>query len=211
MFIKGQLLDFSVSSVWNDIRSYGNLVPWSKLVWFSQCIPRHSFVLWLAILGRLKTHDSMLRWNKSDNMLCIFYRCVPDSHEHLLFECDFPKSIWCNLKNMVRLDYTPNRWQDLLQFLLARPINKSIWSILQRLVLGASVYLIWQERNLRIFQNRHRSKEELCDLIKDVVRLRIMGLNLKASRQVFDAADIWNFNVDMVPGSNRAQFSSWRK
>ncbi|GKA65243.1 hypothetical protein Tco_0764950 [Tanacetum coccineum] len=62
----------------------------------------------LAILGRLKTHDNMRHWDKFDNLL---------------------------LKDMVKLDHAPCCWNDILKFILNRPINKSIWSILQRLVL----------------------------------------------------------------------------
>ncbi|GKD01847.1 RNA-directed DNA polymerase, eukaryota, reverse transcriptase zinc-binding domain protein [Tanacetum coccineum] len=208
---KGRLLNFFVSSVWDDIRCGGDIVPWSNLVWFSQCIPRHSFMLWLAIIGRLNTHDNMAHWDWNENFRCIFYGKEPDSHNHLFFECEFPKSIWCTLKSMVRLDYAPNSWHDIVEYILKRPINKSIWSILQRLVLGATVYMVWQERNLRTFQNRHRSMEELYNLIKDVVRLRIMGLSLKASSQVFVAADIWKFIVNMVTGSKKVNFTPWKK
>ncbi|GJT92641.1 hypothetical protein Tco_1081486 [Tanacetum coccineum] len=172
----GKLLDFSAFNVWDDIREKNNLVPWSKLVWFSQCIPRHSFMLWLAILGKLKTHDVMTKLDMNLNKVCVFCGKVPDSHNHLFFACDFPKGVWCELKSMVRLDYAPNSWHDIVEFILKRPINNSIWSILQRLVLGATVYMVWQERNFRTFQDRHRSLEELCNLIKDMVRLRIMGL-----------------------------------
>ncbi|GKC06684.1 hypothetical protein Tco_0998294, partial [Tanacetum coccineum] len=35
--------------VWNDIRERNHVVHWAKLVWFSQGIPRHSFMVWLAI------------------------------------------------------------------------------------------------------------------------------------------------------------------
>ena len=55
---------------------------------------------------------------------------------------------------MVSLDNAPNSWHDILDYLMKRPIKKSIWSILQRLLLGASVYILWQERNLRTFQSR---------------------------------------------------------
>ncbi|GKA69207.1 RNA-directed DNA polymerase, eukaryota, reverse transcriptase zinc-binding domain protein, partial [Tanacetum coccineum] len=61
---RGRCYDFSVSEVWNDIRCRNDPVLWSKIVWFSQCVPRHSFMLWLAILGRLKTHDMMKRWDE---------------------------------------------------------------------------------------------------------------------------------------------------
>ncbi|GJX28323.1 putative RNA-directed DNA polymerase [Tanacetum coccineum] len=75
----GRHNDFSVSEVWNDIRSKNELVPWSKLVWFSQCIPRHSFMLWVAILRRLKTHDLMKKWDNDESLFCVFCRKVPDS------------------------------------------------------------------------------------------------------------------------------------
>ena len=83
-------------------------------------------MLWLAILGRLKTHDTMGHWERKDNMLCVFCGNVPDDHKHLFFECDYPREV---------------SWNDLIECLVKRPINKSIWSILQRLVLGAAVFL----------------------------------------------------------------------
>ncbi|GJZ25328.1 RNA-directed DNA polymerase, eukaryota, reverse transcriptase zinc-binding domain protein [Tanacetum coccineum] len=204
----GRHNDFSVSEVWNDIRSKNELVPWSKLVWFSQCIPRHSFMLWLAILRRLKTHDLMKKWDNDERLFCVFCRKVPDSHSHLFFECDFPKKIWCNLKEMVKLDHAPNSWPEILNFILKRPINKSIWSILQRLVLGACVYVVWQERNMRTFQNYSRSVEEVCSKIKDEVRLRVLSLSLNPSIQVYEAADLWNFHVCNEIGSKRVKFSA---
>ncbi|GJW33357.1 putative RNA-directed DNA polymerase [Tanacetum coccineum] len=126
----GRNYDFSVSRVWEDIRKGGSLVPWSNLVWFSQCIPCHSFMLWLAIHRKLKTHDNLFFWDKSESMLCSFCGNVPDSHSHLFFECDYPNRIWSSLKGMVRLDHAHNKWLDIVDFLLNRPINKSIWSIL---------------------------------------------------------------------------------
>ncbi|GJV81463.1 RNA-directed DNA polymerase, eukaryota, reverse transcriptase zinc-binding domain protein [Tanacetum coccineum] len=207
----GRLYDFSVSAVWDDIRKSNPLVPWAKLVWFSQCIPRHSFILWLAILGRLKTHDSMRNWDKVDNLVCVFCGKVPDNHNHLFFECNFPKAVWGRLKDMVKLDHVPFRWSDILKFLLNRPINKSIWSILQRLVLGACVYIIWQERNFRTFQSCSRSLDDVCNLIIDVVRLRVLSLKLNPSAQVYDAADLWNFHVSNEPGSKKVKFVSKKK
>ncbi|GKD20206.1 ty3-gypsy retrotransposon protein [Tanacetum coccineum] len=167
----GRHKDFSVSEVWNDIRSKNELVLWSKLVWFSQCIPRHAFMLWLAIHGRLRTHDLM------------------------------------KLKDLVMLDHAPNSWSDILAFLLSRPINNSIWSILQRLLLGAAVYTVWQERNFKTFQNRNRFVEEVCNVIKDVVRLRVLSLRINPFVQVYEAADIWNFHVIRDIGSKRVKFT----
>ncbi|GJX65786.1 RNA-directed DNA polymerase, eukaryota, reverse transcriptase zinc-binding domain protein [Tanacetum coccineum] len=53
---------FSVKEVWTVLRPDVPKVLWHKHVWFSQCIPRHSFILWMAIKGRLKTQDRISRW-----------------------------------------------------------------------------------------------------------------------------------------------------
>nr|GEY07236.1 hypothetical protein [Tanacetum cinerariifolium] len=134
-YIEGRIKDFSVYEVWNDIRSRNVLVPWS----------------------RLRTHDILNSWKRDDDLCCVFCKDGPDSHNHLFFECGFPKEVWC------------------------RPINKSIWSILQRLLLGATVYTVWQERNLRMFQNRKRSVDMVCNIVKDMVRLRVLSLSLNPS------------------------------
>ncbi|GKB92619.1 reverse transcriptase domain, reverse transcriptase zinc-binding domain protein, partial [Tanacetum coccineum] len=53
----GKVGDFSVSVVWSDLSVSMPKVSWHKLVWFSHNIPRHAFILWLAIKQRLKTQD----------------------------------------------------------------------------------------------------------------------------------------------------------
>nr|GEU94101.1 60S ribosomal protein L27-like [Tanacetum cinerariifolium] len=77
-----------------------------------------------------------------------------------------------------------------------RPINRSIWSILQRLVIGFIVYFIWLERNLRRFQNKRRPVKDLCGIIRDNVRLRLMSLKIKKFVQVMEAARLWDFVVE---------------
>ncbi|GJW24413.1 RNA-directed DNA polymerase, eukaryota, reverse transcriptase zinc-binding domain protein, partial [Tanacetum coccineum] len=112
---RGRCYDFSVSEVWNDIRCRNDPVLWSKIVWFSQCVPRHSFMLWLATLGRLKTHDMMKCWDEGVSLLCVFCKKVPDNHSHLFFECEFPMQVWCYFKDLVKLDHAPNCLNDIIR------------------------------------------------------------------------------------------------
>lgn len=44
---------FSVKSAWEACRHRNPIQNWHKLVWFSQGVPRWSFIAWLAIWGRL--------------------------------------------------------------------------------------------------------------------------------------------------------------
>ncbi|GJV98361.1 RNA-directed DNA polymerase, eukaryota, reverse transcriptase zinc-binding domain protein [Tanacetum coccineum] len=98
---------FSVKEAWRVLRTDVPKVLWCKHVWFSQCIPRHSFILWMAIKGRLKTQDRISRWFNAVNMLCPFCKKEKDSHSHLFFDCDFAQGVWNRLKVMSRLDVFP--------------------------------------------------------------------------------------------------------
>ncbi|GJT06721.1 mediator of RNA polymerase II transcription subunit 14 [Tanacetum coccineum] len=64
-----------------------------KVVWeMVGCIPRHFFMMWLAVHIRLKTHDTMGVWEKKDDMVCAFCKSVPDSHNHLFLSVIILKS-----------------------------------------------------------------------------------------------------------------------
>ena len=64
--------EYATKVVWKDMRSYGRTVVWKDLVWFPQNIPRHSFVIWLAVQERLMTQDRLAAWNQDDEMRCVF-------------------------------------------------------------------------------------------------------------------------------------------
>ncbi|GJS75796.1 putative reverse transcriptase domain-containing protein [Tanacetum coccineum] len=172
-------------------------------------------VFWKTVSGRHKDFSVNTVWNdlrvcseteKNGDMRCVFFKNVLDSHDHLFFECEFSKKVWDSLKCMVRMDHALDCWSQIKEFMLKRPINKSIWSILQRLLIGASIYFIWQERNVRMFQDKSRSVEALTCLIKDTVRLRIMSVSLNDSTQVSEATSLWNFHVDRGMGMKKVQF-----
>ncbi|PWA42720.1 Phytosulfokine [Artemisia annua] len=95
----------------------------------------------------------------------------------------------------MKFDIAPKDLYQVLDVISASHINKSIWSVIQRLVLGAVVYVIWQERNLRIFQGKSRNEDVTCGIIKELVRFKLMSLKLKGSVQTLKAAEIWNFHV----------------
>lgn len=87
-------------------------------------------------------------------------------------------------------------WKGLIDKLASRPVNKSIWSIIQRLLLAATVYFLWQERNFRLFQGKQRSADVLCNIIIDMVRFRLLGLKINETVQSRLVAEIWRFGMD---------------
>ncbi|PWA75859.1 hypothetical protein CTI12_AA238320 [Artemisia annua] len=59
---------FSVKEVWKSVKEDCPKVIWYKHVWYSQCIPRHAFILWVAIKGRLNTLDRISKWMNIQSM-----------------------------------------------------------------------------------------------------------------------------------------------
>lgn len=64
--------DFFFSQrTWDQIRTRGPKVRWHSLVWFTQGVPRLSFIVWLAFRDRLSTRIRKRSWGITQGcMLC---------------------------------------------------------------------------------------------------------------------------------------------
>ncbi|XP_071695920.1 uncharacterized protein [Rutidosis leptorrhynchoides] len=198
----GQLKDFSVSNVWLDLRDAKPIVSWHKAVWFTQNIPRHAFMLWLAINERLSTQDRLEQWGLQQNQVCPLCSMVRDSHSHLFVHCSYVQKVWVDFKGKAKMDDLidailsgNHRWPDIVNLVATQKCNKSIWSIIRRLVFGAVIYMIWGERNARIYQDKKRSEDVLIKAIFDVVRLKLFGLKIHYSKQSQSTTVIWGFSL----------------
>jgi len=87
-------------------------------------------------------------------------------------------------------DVSPN-WSDIVDWLSTQAHSKSSTDIVGRIVVVASTYYIWQERNIRIFRNQTRPPNILSDSIISVNRYKIMGLKLKKTPRV--VAFLWDW------------------
>ncbi|GKC88484.1 RNA-directed DNA polymerase, eukaryota, reverse transcriptase zinc-binding domain protein [Tanacetum coccineum] len=102
--------EFASNHVWKDFRQLNRSVKWWKVIWFSQNIPRHAFVLWMAVKGKLVTQDKLAKWYPDRIDKCPLCLKVEDSHKHLFFDCEFSSEVWeniqllANMKNLKDLD-----------------------------------------------------------------------------------------------------------
>ncbi|GJU08021.1 reverse transcriptase zinc-binding domain-containing protein [Tanacetum coccineum] len=117
-------------------------VEWHKIVWFSNCIPRHAFVLWMAMQNRLSTQDRIAIWKPNDVMQCAFCKQCLDSIEHLFFTCVFSIDVWKEMQKMLSVNMSFS-WRSVVEELYRLPNNNNIWSIVRRLVFGVVVYFLW--------------------------------------------------------------------
>ena len=83
---------FLVTRAYDIFRERGHIVDWYRLVWDSGNTPKHCFILWMCILGRLSTRDR-LRFLDIDPT-CSWCRGASESHDHLFFGCTYAREVW---------------------------------------------------------------------------------------------------------------------
>ncbi|XP_022007436.1 uncharacterized protein LOC110906641 [Helianthus annuus] len=119
---EGKAVHFSSWEVWNNIRHRENIVDWFNMVWFKQCIPRHSFNLWLVIRNKLKTQDRLTIWEAGSAtnlnlMCCPLCNHGKDSRDHLFFECFYSSEVWNSIKDMAGMGDVNGQWNDIMQWM----------------------------------------------------------------------------------------------
>jgi len=124
-------------------------VPWAKLVWESWSIPRYNFILWPAVLGKLRTRDRLQFLQI--NHLCVFYWVDEESHNHVFFSCPWASLFWRMIKSWLHLHRRISTINSAIRGLLSGRNNTD--SRMRRVSLGIHIYLIWEERNKRVFDN----------------------------------------------------------
>nr|GEU32489.1 hypothetical protein [Tanacetum cinerariifolium] len=190
----GMIKPFSATSVWHSIRPRDVKVDWVDVVWFPSCIPRHAFNLWLVIKKKLKTQDRLLRWDVNGSLArsCTLCESQPDSHEHLFFECSFSRQVWCHMRKLVGLSLIQPSLEMILSFIIPMAKRRTSKCVITKLVIAASVYFIWQERNNRLFNNDKRTADQVIECIMSSIRLKLMSCRFKKSNDGGDALKRWN-------------------
>lgn len=188
--------DFSVSQVWDDLRPRAPAVEWCNLIWYSKSIPKHCFTLWLAIRKRLLTQDRLKSWQVHAPVVCSFCESVPDSVPHLLFECAFCSHILLKFQRRGYLLCFQGSWESFIHNSAVNWRGKSLHILINKLVLAAVVFHIWQERNRRLFhQKRKQVQQVIADIIDDVQR-KLQGIQVDNSSRVKEELSRWDIFIE---------------
>ncbi|PWA97923.1 reverse transcriptase zinc-binding domain-containing protein [Artemisia annua] len=130
-------------------------------------------------------------------MQCSLCEGSPDSIKHLFFECSYAEKIWSELRKKSQLVDMPYEWEAILHKMVSLPCNNSISSVVRRIVIAASVYFIWMERNKRLFTREKRNPNELLKTIIEHVRLKLASLKVKSSVQIYKVSKEWQIQMNV--------------
>ncbi|XP_035835814.1 uncharacterized protein LOC110887655 [Helianthus annuus] len=87
--------------------------------------------------------------------------------------------VWNLVRVKVDRDNAEPKWASIVNWLMARSQSKTTANYVTRVFVGATAYIIWQERNARLFKNQTRPPDSICNIILKTVRYKLMGVKFK--------------------------------
>ncbi|GKD37780.1 RNA-directed DNA polymerase, eukaryota, reverse transcriptase zinc-binding domain protein [Tanacetum coccineum] len=171
----GDVRKFEMKAIWNDLCNEGVDVEWYSM-------------------RKLLTQDRIMVWKPNEDLKCALCKKCPDTHNHLLFSCEYSNSVWKKLLSMLNVRLS-DVWDNIVAEMISLPRNKNIRSITRKLVCSAAVYYIWQERNNRLFKREERSVEIVLKIVTQAVKMKLIGLLVKDSKTVKEVEVIWRIEM----------------
>lgn len=97
---------YCTGNVYHYLRGEAEEVTWSKAVWTSQSIPRHSFHTWLVVQNRIPTRDRLISWGIQVPPICLLCNSADEFRDHLYWECNYSFDLWSMVADRCRTNPT---------------------------------------------------------------------------------------------------------
>lgn len=107
--------------------------------------------MWLHLYGRFLAADSLLKWGRVVEPICVLCSERDEIKEHLLFSCHYTIQIWTRI--FTQLEWNGQSWRSWdqhIEWTIAHAKRKSQKASLFRIVFAEVIHAVWIERNLRI-------------------------------------------------------------
>lgn len=179
---------YSTGAVYTHLKGHVPLVSWSKLVWFSFGIPRHSFLTWLVMHNRCPTRDRLLQWGLEVDPKCLLCNSSNESRNHLFFDCSFGGIVWRSISDWCQLQFTTT-WDALIDQLHA--VRNRNLRRLTLLAFQGTIYWIWHERNSRLHNQTFKTTDVIISTIDKQLRNRIQSFRHSNTRVSSAMSQLW--------------------
>ncbi|GJR40011.1 hypothetical protein Tco_1051369 [Tanacetum coccineum] len=100
-------------------------------------------------------------------------------------------SYMCVLNMPISLDV-------IVGFLEPLANKNSVRSVVVKLVFAASCYLIWKERNDRLFSHKKKSVDQIVESIITTIRLKLLSCRFKKTENVQRLFQIWKLPSSLI-------------
>jgi hypothetical protein len=172
--------DFSVASAY-DIQFRGSFNPYPATpVWQAHAQPKCKFFVWLVMRNRILTAENMIKKGWPCFHICSFCLCSHETTKHLLVDCNYAEVVWnliaaaLSLPNYATMAAAGglDAWVQVLSKIGSKKDRKTNIG-----VLCIFWWILWKERNNRIFESSVKSAQRLAGIILEEAKLQLMVYN----------------------------------
>ncbi|XP_077215696.1 uncharacterized protein LOC143850322 [Tasmannia lanceolata] len=170
----------------------------------------YSFIAWQALLNRLSTRDRLYFLDRNSDLKCPLCRVVPESVDHLFFNCSFSSWIWRTI--IWKCGYRRRPHKTLLkeeEWIRCNFKGDGQASTLIKVGFCSAIYMIWCERNNRLHGKPPRHKQFILQTILSAIRGRMLHLHLNDIRNPRNIKTAESFGLACIQKDQIAQLCSW--
>ncbi|RVW99862.1 Transposon TX1 uncharacterized 149 kDa protein [Vitis vinifera] len=175
---------FSVKSFFLALSKVSNPILFlpAMFLWSSKVPSKVKALAWIVAHGKVNTNDKLQLRRPFKSLCpqwCILCKGNGESIDHLFLHCPVTIGLWNKLFKLDGLDWVPPRsFEDMLVIAFKGLGNSLRGKTLWQVACLTLVWIVWQERNNRIFEDKGRSEEMLWDLICSIPLFGLLVLQL---------------------------------
>ncbi|XP_021975449.1 uncharacterized protein LOC110870573 [Helianthus annuus] len=168
-------VSFSTKSVRAEITVENDTISEDSFCWNSWAPVKANYLLWRALKGKVADKISLEKRGISlQSIMCD--RCgygIEDTN-HGFVNCIWARSVWWQVAVWMRIPPPINlgSLKEVVDVLTGN-IGSARWRRIVHTVIVATVWRIWNARNLKVFEGRFVSTRRTVDLVKEDVYLWI--------------------------------------
>ncbi|PWA94626.1 reverse transcriptase domain, Reverse transcriptase zinc-binding domain protein [Artemisia annua] len=158
---------FSVASARKIISDHIPVDNSTKINWKCWVPLKCKIMVWRAARNRLPTTSELIKRGVTlQQSLCSFCHSMQETITHLFTGCMFTYEVWNRVESWCQLPHSfAFDVQDIILLAENDSYSKDKRDILRGIVY-TTMWVIWNERNARIFSNKHRRPIEIVQIIK---------------------------------------------
>ncbi|RVX03454.1 hypothetical protein CK203_027962 [Vitis vinifera] len=142
----------------------------AKFLWSSKAPSKVKALAWLVAHGKVNTNDKLQLRRPYKSLCpqwCILCKGSGGSIDHLFLHCPVTIGLWHKLFNLAGLVWVPPRSVEDMMVITFKGLGNSLrGKTLWQIACLTLIWLVWQERNNMIFEDKGRTEDMLWDLIQ---------------------------------------------
>ncbi|XP_074282741.1 uncharacterized protein LOC141607283 [Silene latifolia] len=162
---------YSIARGYELLRTIGERLDWTALVWNKLTIPKHGFLSWMYHHDSLNTNAKLHRLGIIEDDTYYVCGLEAESSQHLFFECIYSKQVLQYVEILIGIPFPS---QDAGNWRLAMT-GTDLWKDVINAYYNACIYHIWKQRNQAKHEHTILHPQKLASLIGREMKTRILS------------------------------------